>query len=130
LIIVGDRRVLETGAKIADIALDLEIVGLDTPLANSDQQGTRSRLVDLANLDPETIKIGQISESGAAATLENFNTALALGASGYAVNLAVYAALLAAKGEGGMIEVEEVDPLPDLGCRGALFTSPERVGLC
>jgi 4-hydroxythreonine-4-phosphate dehydrogenase len=82
LIIVGDRRVLETGAKIADVALDLEVVGLDTPLP--DQKSTRSRLVDLANLDPETIKLGQVSASGAAATLENFNTALALGASGYA----------------------------------------------
>jgi 4-hydroxythreonine-4-phosphate dehydrogenase len=82
LIVVGDRRVLEWGAKIAGIALDVETVGMDTPLPQ--QQGARPRVVDIANLDPSTIEVGQISKSGAAATLENFKTALALGASGHA----------------------------------------------
>jgi 4-hydroxythreonine-4-phosphate dehydrogenase len=82
LIVIGDRRVLELGAKIAGIVLHVETVGLDTPLPQ--QQGTRPQLVDLANLAPSTIEVGQISRIGAAATLENFKTALALGASGYA----------------------------------------------
>jgi 4-hydroxythreonine-4-phosphate dehydrogenase len=82
LIVIGDRRVLAAGAKVAGTVLDVETVGLDIPLPK--QQGTRPQVVDIANLDPSTIEVGQISRSGASATLENFKTALALGASGYA----------------------------------------------
>ena len=82
LMVIGDRRVLESGAKIAGVILDVETASIDGLLPQ--QRGTRPRIVDLANLDPSTIEVGRISASGAAATLENFKTALALGASGYA----------------------------------------------
>ena len=81
LIVIGDRRVLELGAKIAGIALDVTTVSPDTPLPS---QRPRPHVIDLSNLDPGTIQLGQISRSGASATLENFKTALAFGASGYA----------------------------------------------
>ena len=61
-VVIGDRRLLELGAEQADVDLDLE----------------DDRFVELENLDPARVTIGEASELTGAAALENFATALTL----------------------------------------------------
>ncbi len=81
LVVIGDRRVLEEGARIAKTALDIEIVGVDAPLP---QNSRRPVFIDLAHLDPATIARGQISRAGGLYAKENFLSALALAKAGAA----------------------------------------------
>jgi 4-hydroxythreonine-4-phosphate dehydrogenase len=80
-IVVGDRRALVEGARIASVKIDI-----------ADWADTQVRpdgssiavLHDLANLDPASLTTGQSSISGGAFALANFRTALRLAARGFA----------------------------------------------
>ena len=62
LVVVGDRRVLERGAKQAGVTLNL--VDVATPRDAQFESGTVP-IVDLKNIDPETLPIGEANpESG------------------------------------------------------------------
>lgn len=60
IVVVGDRRLLDQGAEQAEVTLDLE----------------DGAFIDLANLDPGAVRLGESSAQTGAAALENFSTAL------------------------------------------------------
>jgi len=81
LLVVGDARALEEGARIARTS---------TRLAPWTRGSTRPDfadgpvLLDLGNLDPKTLTTGTSSRAGGAFSLENFRTVLSLAAEGLA----------------------------------------------
>src|ERR1035437_10662993 len=81
IVAFGDVRVLEAGAKVAGVALDVDFV---SNIDKVPDRSTRPVLVDLASLDPNDIKIGQVSQRGGAFAIENFRTALRYAAEGKA----------------------------------------------
>ena len=81
IVAFGDVRVLEAGAKVAGLALDVDFV---SNIDKVPDRSTRPVLVDLASLDPNDIKIGQVSQRGGAFAIENFRTALRYAAEGKA----------------------------------------------
>jgi 4-hydroxythreonine-4-phosphate dehydrogenase len=81
LVVIGDRRVLEDGARIAKVALDVETVSPHAPLPATP---SRPILVDLGHLNPSAIKRGEISREGGMFAKENFLSALALAKAGAA----------------------------------------------
>ena len=81
LVVIGDRRVLEDGARVAGVALDVETIGADAPLPDGHGQPV---LVDLGHLDPATIERGEVARAGGLYAKENFLSALALAKTGAA----------------------------------------------
>lgn len=81
LVVVGDRRVLEDGARVAAVALDVEIIGANAQLPAT---STKPVLVDLGHLDPATIRRGEVALAGGLFAKENFLSALALAKAGVA----------------------------------------------
>ncbi|MDW4499983.1 4-hydroxythreonine-4-phosphate dehydrogenase PdxA [Sulfitobacter sp. D35] len=81
LIVIGDRRVLEMGARHARVSLDLPTIAPDD-LGAGLPEG--SVFVDVGNCDPETAPVGTSSEVGGRASLENFAVALLVAQSGLA----------------------------------------------
>jgi len=81
LVVLGDRRVLEEGARVAKVDLDVEPLGPEAPLPAAP---ARPVLVDLGHLDPAAIARGRISRAGGAFARENFLSALALARAGAA----------------------------------------------
>jgi 4-hydroxythreonine-4-phosphate dehydrogenase len=81
LIVVGDRRVLDDGARIARVALDVEPIDAEEPLPAAP---ARPLFVDLSHLDPASIARGKISPAGGRFAKENFLSALALAKAGAA----------------------------------------------
>ncbi|WEX12000.1 4-hydroxythreonine-4-phosphate dehydrogenase PdxA [Chelativorans sp. AA-79] len=78
-ITIGDRRVLDEGAEIAGVSLDLETCRpADIPTAPSE----RPVFVDLEHLDPEEVRKGEASLAGGTFAIENFRTALLLAKEG------------------------------------------------
>ena len=77
LTVIGDRRVLEAGARVGGVELDIDSVqGTDAAGAVRRPRAGRPLLIDLGNGDPAAITLGQVSaESGRFAT-ENFRRAL------------------------------------------------------
>lgn len=73
LIVFGDRRLLDLGARHAGVSLDLQTIGL-AELADLPEAG--SFIVDLGNLDPSEVPLGESSTAGGKAALENFGAAL------------------------------------------------------
>jgi 4-hydroxythreonine-4-phosphate dehydrogenase len=73
--------VLEEGARVAKVALDVEAVAPRSPLPANP---ARPLFVDLGHLDPAAIVRGQISRAGGAFAKENFLSALALAKAGAA----------------------------------------------
>jgi len=81
LIVFGDRRVLEAGAKVAGVPLDVEV------LTNPEEfRGYRGRpvLLDQANLDPASITLGKAVQAGGRFAIHNFRSALRYAAAGKA----------------------------------------------
>jgi 4-hydroxythreonine-4-phosphate dehydrogenase len=78
-IVIGDRRLLDEGATIAGVKLDL-------PDASAAEiaSGARNVLLDRRTLDPVTIQRGVAARAGGVFALENFRTALRLAADGAA----------------------------------------------
>jgi 4-hydroxythreonine-4-phosphate dehydrogenase len=81
LVVVGDRRVLEQGARVAGVTLEIDTIAPSAPVPLG---GGPPVLVDLGHLDPSTIRIGEVQEAGGRFALENFKTALACGLAGAA----------------------------------------------
>jgi len=80
LVVVGDRRIFDEGARVAQCAPDVEMV------AEDDAPGARDRpaFIDLAHTDPATIERGVASAAGGRSALANYRLALRLVARGLA----------------------------------------------
>ncbi|WP_046117269.1 4-hydroxythreonine-4-phosphate dehydrogenase PdxA [Ensifer aridi] len=81
IIAIGDRRILDEGAKVAGVMLDLERASLEA----LDKAGTsRHVFVDLGHLDPADVVRGEATLAGGAFATRNFRTALKLAHAGKA----------------------------------------------
>ena len=80
IVVFGDRRILDEGAKVAGVALDIDVVALG---AAPGPHG-RPVLVDLAHLAPAAVRLGEATPVGGAFAIENFRHALAMAQSGQA----------------------------------------------
>ena len=82
IVVVGDRRVLEAGAKVAGVPLDVQwheqVDDLDLGVY------ARPAFVDLGNLDPAGIERAVASRKGGEFALQNFRTCLELANGGRA----------------------------------------------
>jgi 4-hydroxythreonine-4-phosphate dehydrogenase len=79
LVVVGDRRILDDGAKIAGAALDLE----SSTLENFTSAGTDKHIfIDLGHLDPADVQRGEATLIGGQFATRNFRTALELAHAG------------------------------------------------
>ena len=81
LIVFGDLRLIRQGAEQAGVRIDLPVIGPDA-LGGPLPEG--SVIVDMGNLDPSTVTIGEASAASGKAALENFGAALLAGKSGLA----------------------------------------------
>ena len=78
---IGDARVLSQGAAVAGVELDLHMTSAnDIP----DGPGDRHVFVDLGNLDPADVVVGEATLAGGRSAVENFRLALQLADSGRA----------------------------------------------
>ncbi|MBW6424810.1 4-hydroxythreonine-4-phosphate dehydrogenase PdxA [Rhizobium sp. XQZ8] len=77
LAIIGDRRILEEGAKVAGLPLDIETV-------NADAIGSSEKpvLIDLGNLGAQDLSHGEATLAGGRFAVENFMLALTLAKQG------------------------------------------------
>jgi 4-hydroxythreonine-4-phosphate dehydrogenase len=80
IVVFGDRRILEEGARVAGLTLDITVVSPDTAC----NAATKPVLVDLGHLAPESVKRGEATPEGGAFALENFRRALLLANDGKA----------------------------------------------
>jgi 4-hydroxythreonine-4-phosphate dehydrogenase len=80
LVVIGDRRVLEAGAEIAGVPVDVD---LRHDFSDLSPRG-RPIFVDLGHLDPATVKRAVAAREGGAFALANFRAALELAAAGRA----------------------------------------------
>jgi len=81
LVVIGDRRILDEGARAAGLTLDLEPATLETF-----QQAGRQRhvFIDLGHLDPADVARGEATLAGGTFATTNFRTALQLADEGKA----------------------------------------------
>ena len=80
IIVFGDRRILDEGAGIAGVTLDIAVVSPDAAYDASQ----RPVLVDLGHLAPQDVKRGEATPEGGAFALENFRRALVMANEGKA----------------------------------------------
>lgn len=80
IVVFGDRRILEEGAKIAGVALDISYVAPDAKFVAAGGPV----FVDLGHLSPPDIKRGEATAVGGAFALENFRRALTMAHEGKA----------------------------------------------
>ena len=73
LIVFGDKRLLDLGARHAGVDLNLPTID---PSGLADLPASGSVIVDLANLDAKDAPLGTSSAAGGRAALENFASAL------------------------------------------------------
>jgi 4-hydroxythreonine-4-phosphate dehydrogenase len=78
IVIIGDRRVLAEGERIAGVSLDIDIAND----AGAEPQRGRLTMIDTGNLDPVTIRLGEVSEAAGRSVLDNFTRALDLARQG------------------------------------------------
>lgn len=81
LIVIGDLRVLREGARVAGVDPALRVIAPDAPLP---EDLSAPVFIDLATLDPASIRRGEISEAGGRFAAENFRYALSLAMAGHA----------------------------------------------
>ena len=77
-IVFGDRRILDEGAQVAGIKLDIDVVAPDAAYGPSHHPV----LVDLGHLAPQDVRRGEATREGGAFALENFRRALLLASEG------------------------------------------------
>ncbi|MEI3853615.1 MULTISPECIES: 4-hydroxythreonine-4-phosphate dehydrogenase PdxA [unclassified Ensifer] len=77
LVVIGDRRILEYGARTAGLALDIETVE-HTAIGSAN----KPVLIDLRNLDPANAPAGGATLEGGRFAIENFSFALRLAEAG------------------------------------------------
>ena len=80
IVVFGDRRILEEGAKVAGLTLDVSYV---SPEADFDAT-LRPVVIDLKHLSPADVKRGEATVEGGAFALENFRRALVMAQQGKA----------------------------------------------
>ncbi len=80
IIVFGDRRILDEGARIAGVTLDISVVAPNSAYDASQ----RPTLVDLGHLAPQDVKRGEATPEGGAFALENFRRALVMANEGKA----------------------------------------------
>ncbi len=80
IVVFGDRRILEEGARVAGLTLDITVVSPDT----ASDAATKPVLVDLGHLAPESVRRGEATPEGGAFALENFRRALLMANDGKA----------------------------------------------
>jgi len=80
-VVIGDRRMLAWGERIAGVSVEVTIVA--NPADASDAAGAIS-LFDLGHGDPATIKLAEASAAGGAFALRNFKCGLELARDGRA----------------------------------------------
>lgn len=80
IVVFGDRRILEEGATIAGLSLDIAVVSPDAAY----YAASKPVLVDLGHLAPESVKRGEATPEGGAFALENFRRALLMANEGEA----------------------------------------------
>jgi 4-hydroxythreonine-4-phosphate dehydrogenase len=80
LVVFGDHRVLEAGAKVAGLPLDVDVVSSGAEVRHRG----KPVLIDLRTLDPTTIMLGQAAAAGGQFAIGNFLAALTYAASGNA----------------------------------------------
>lgn len=79
IIVVGDRRVLRAGEAVAEVELAHPVVStVDAALASNEPVV----VLDMANLDPASIRMGEVSAPGGRSVLQNLSTALAMAQEG------------------------------------------------
>jgi 4-hydroxythreonine-4-phosphate dehydrogenase len=81
IVIFGDRRILDGGAKVAGVALDIDTVASEGELP---AEAARPILVDLKNLDPADVTPATPTLPGGRFATENFRRALQYAAAGRA----------------------------------------------
>ena len=57
LVVIADRRVLDEGARVAGVALDIESIAPSAPIPTGVGAPV---LVDLGHLDPAAIRVGEV----------------------------------------------------------------------
>lgn len=82
VVIFGDKRVLEQGAKVAGLSLDLSVVSDENAVATVGMD--RHVLVDLAHLDPKDVTASKPTAVSGAFASENFRRALLFAKAGKA----------------------------------------------
>ncbi len=80
LLVFGDIRILEEGARVAGLKLDVQVV---EPGATFDAT-ERPVFVNLGHLAPSAVKLGEATPEGGAFALENFRQALSMAHQGKA----------------------------------------------
>lgn len=80
--VIGDARMLARGAEFAGVDPDVDVVRDGGPLPR--RVPGRPVLIDLGHGDPDSIRLGEISEAGGRFATENFRRALRMAAAGEA----------------------------------------------
>src|SRR5690606_2285285 len=78
ILAIGDARLFERGARDAGVSLDLEV----TTGMNARPGEDRPVLLDTGDLDPATVKLGEVSEAGGRSAIGNYARALDLAKAG------------------------------------------------
>jgi 4-hydroxythreonine-4-phosphate dehydrogenase len=81
LVVIGDRRVFDEGARAAGLKPDLMTV---TPTADPRSIDGDTAIMDLAHLDPAAVERGTASKAGGTFALDNYRHALTLARNGQA----------------------------------------------
>ncbi len=81
LVVFGDQRILDLGARHAGVSPELPVIRLSSLSGGLPE---RSVLVDLENCDPADAPLGEASEAGGRAALQNFAAALLAAQAGLA----------------------------------------------
>jgi 4-hydroxythreonine-4-phosphate dehydrogenase len=81
IVVIGDRRVLDEGARVAAVQLDLKTVPPDADLSKGEGKPV---FIDLGHLDPASVKRGTAAVEGGRFALENYRHALTLARDGRA----------------------------------------------
>lgn len=81
MIVVGDKRVFDAGAAVANVAVEMDVVGAGDAIP---PDRGRPVFVDLKHLDPATVTRGVASREGGRFALDNYRHALQLVARGEA----------------------------------------------
>jgi 4-hydroxythreonine-4-phosphate dehydrogenase len=77
--VLGDRRVLAAGERVAGVSLDIAVAAA----SEARPAGAERRLfVDLGHLDPAAIRMGEASAEGGAFAMRNFREALLMAKAG------------------------------------------------
>ena len=79
-VVFGDRRILDEGARVAGVTLDIAVVA---PGASCDPT-EKPVLVDLGHLAPQDVRRGEATPEGGGFALENFRQALLMAKEGRA----------------------------------------------